>query len=155
MNAIPGKPKKRGRPRKEKEINNFFIGGVPDLDILSKNIAAQIGIRPGPLTDKLAHAGSSFIPLSNLQKNGPLKRRGKGNRSKINLAVLLRDCAVVFETQTGQSAVSALRQIGGWEEEENAAKSQVLIYTKAVLAALDIKHTQSLRHQARRAIELF
>ena len=151
MNLPTYTPKKRGRP--PKKIPKFFTSECPNLNFLSQAIAKELGTLPSAITDQLAHAGGSHSALSKLQQEAKLKRVGGGNRPKTHLAVLLRDCALVYKDETGKSAESELRKIGGWEEDGNAPQSQVLIYTKAVMAALGIKHAQSLRHQARMAIK--
>lgn len=151
MVKITGTPKKPGRPINAK--NKYFASECISLNSLSQGIAREIGSSPNPITDQLAHAGAGHSALSKLQQKAKLKRLGGGNRPKDHLAILLRDCALIYEAETGNDAKSELRKIGGWEEDGDARQSQVRVYTQAVMAALCIKHAQSLRHQARRALE--
>ena len=144
---------KRGRP--PKKIPKFFASDCISLNALSQAIAKELCFLPSTITDQLAHAGASHSALSKLQQEAKLKRVGKGNRPKIHLAILLHDCALINEAESGQCAKRELRKIGGWEEDGYAPQSRVRVYTQAVMAALGIKHAQSLRHQARRALELF
>jgi hypothetical protein len=151
MVKIIDPPKKLGRPIKVED--KFFTSECISLNSLSQAIAKELSSLPGTITDQLAHAGGSHSALSKLQQKAKLNRVGRGNRPKDHLAILLRDSALIYEAETGNGAKSELRKIGGWEEEGDAPQSQVRVYTQAVMAALGIKHAQSLRHQARRAIE--
>lgn len=153
MVKITDTPKKLGRPIKAKD--KYFTSECIGLNSLSQAIAEELGSLPSAITDQLAHAGGSHSALSELQQNAKLKRVGSGNRPKDHIAILLRDCALIYEAETGNDAKGELRKIGGWEEEGDAPQSKVRIYSQAVMAALGIKHAQSLRHQARRALELF
>ncbi len=153
MVKITDAPKKHGRPTKAND--KFFVSECISLKSLSQGIAKELGSVSSTISDQLAHAGGSHSALSKLQQKAKLKRVGRGNRPKDHLAILLRDCALIYEAETGNDAKRELRKIGGWEEDGDAPKSQVRLYAQAVMAALGIKHAQSLRHQARRALELF
>ena len=143
--------KKRGRPRKV--IPKFFTGECQNLNALSVSVAKELGIARGSVSDQLARVGCAFGAMSELQQHAPLKRKGPGNRPKIHLQRLLIDCALVHEAATGKSAHAELRKIVGWDEAKDIPGAQVAKSAKAVLTALGVRHSQSLRQQARMALQ--
>lgn len=144
--------RKRGRPPKPKTLFRA-ASKTTDILALSERIASALGVARGSLTDTLAEAGLSYEVFAQVRTQAPLAVRRRGNRPNIHLALLLADCARAHEAETGEASEAELRKIGGWEADQNAPPSQVLAYAHAVLTAMGINHTQSLRQQARRAID--
>lgn len=152
-----GRPLKHATPEDSKIFGVIVDTSHNDKVQLSLKIAAMLGGHcSNSLTDELAHIATNHLVVVEIQKNAPLLVKRQGRRKKIDLSSLLADCARFNEQLTGNCAISALKSIGGWREEETEANPekipQILKFAEAILCALDVKHG-SLRGQAQKAAQ--
>lgn len=141
---------RRGRPPKPKPGLFMAIsdGSLDTMVSLSNTIAKALHIKSrNALTDALAEAAMHYPNMLDIKTRAPLLVKRRGNRPKIHLATLLYDCARALQQHKGMDAGVELRRIG--ERTEHA--SEVIKCAKAVLAAMDINHPQSMRQQAKQA----
>ena len=122
-----------------------------ELKKLHDDIACNLGDISEDTARALAHIAASYAPLAQLRRDAPLKNSRRGNRPHIEIAVLMRECADLYEQETGKIANSELAKIGGWTEEAGQTHP-ILDRTKAVLSALGVPCHSSLRRQARNAM---
>ena len=145
-----------GRPKKRTAQAEGFTAiadaSMGRITALSADIAQQLNISPGTISDELAQIANGYELNAQIQQNGHLIAKRQGRRPQMHVAALLADCAKVHQRVSGESASEALRHIGGWAEEEGKT-SAVTDYAKAVLGALGISRPQSWRTQVRRALE--
>jgi hypothetical protein len=154
----------RGRPRtKPPQPSVFSINFSFDYaENLSKMITKKMGIPNSALTYNLAHITLAYGPIRELQKRG-LTRKGSTRRTRIHLAVLLRDVAKMYAEFTGSDAQVELRKINGYREErrrDELAKNlderpAVEILARIVMAMWGDETKESLQRPARAAIKLF
>lgn len=146
----------RGRPRKPTEPPNRWYEsdiGYDELRKLQGAIACNLDDVSEDTARALAHIAASYAPLAQLRRDAPLKNPRRGNRPHIEVAVLMRECADLYEQETGKIAKSELAKIGGWSEEAGQTHP-ILDRTNAVLSALGVPCHSSLRRQARNAMEI-
>lgn len=160
-----GNPKRgRGRP-KTKPLQQAVFRLVFTFDYaekLSKTIAEKMGVPNSDLTYNLAHIALAYGPMRELQKRGRV-RKGSTRRTRIHLAVLLRDVAKMYAEFTGSNAQVELRKINGYSEErrrDEQAKNPnerpaVEILARIVMAMWGDEVGESLQRPARAALRLF
>lgn len=154
----------RGRP-KTKPLQQSVFRLVFTFDYaeeLSKTIAEKMGIPDSALTYNLAHIALAYGPIRELQKRGRM-RKGSTRRTRIHLAVLLRDVAKTYAEFTGSDAQVELRKINGYREErrrDGQAKNPderpaVEILARIVMSMWGDGTKESLQRPARTALTLF
>ena len=127
--------------------HKLYFSPDRDLNIISKAIAAHLGIKQAQISDKLAEAGLAYLSLHGLKKNAPLIRKRRGNRPHIHTQQLLIDCAAILHVETGIDGKAELSGIGP----RNEHNSTIIRHAKAVLSALGLPHSHSMQQQARNA----
>ena len=136
-------PRLRGRPKNNysgglrKFQHKLYFSPDRDLNIISKAIAAHLGIKQAQISDKLAEAGLAYLSLHELKKTAPLIRKRQGNRPHIHTQQLLIDCAAILHDETGIDGKAELSRIGPWNEHN----STIIRHAKAVLSALGSPHS--------------
>ncbi len=153
-------PKKRGRPKKARP--RVFVGDadLSRIELLSSEISNYLGPSGDDLGKQLAVIAIECETMQRLRNEAPTKRKTKGNRQNIHVAILLKNCAKLHEQVTGEDAKATLAKLGGWAEDAvkdhptSKEDHPILKYARAVLATLGIKHA-SLRRQVRQALGLF
>jgi hypothetical protein len=147
-----------GRPRNYKQT--IFCEGR-DLNELAKlavspplsQVPALSGGAPVPVM-KLAEIAVELRAMARLQKHAPV--RGTGRRPKIHIAVILRDCALLYEKLTGTPVDKSLKRIADGRR-EHFGPGAVEQWARAVIEAssgVPIDEDCSLRQQARLAMKL-
>lgn len=146
------KTKRRGRPPKPKPGPELFMaiseGSLDTAISLSIKIAKALEIESrNALTDTLAEAAMHYPNMQDIKTRAPLMVKRRGPRPNIHFAALLYDCARALQQHKGMDAGVELRRIG----ERTEPTSEVIKCAKAVLAAMNINHPQSMRQQAKQA----
>lgn len=154
----------RGRPKTKPLQQSVFrlVFTFDDAEELSKTIAEKLGLPKSALTYNLAHIALAYGPIRELQKRGRM-RKGSTRRTRIHLAVLLRDVAKMYAEITGSDAQVELRKINGYREErrrDEQAKNPderpaVEILARIVMAMWGDEVGESLQRPARAALKLF
>ena len=106
-----------------------------------------------PLMD-LAEIAVASRAMTKLQKYARV--RGAGRRPKIHIAIVLRDCALLYENLTGTPASRSLKRMADGRR-EGFAPGAVERWARAVIEAASgkpISQDYSLRQQARVAMKL-
>lgn len=154
--------KKRGRPAKPKPPpQRIFTASVSVQSIraLSEKIASEIQVNPSQFTKNLAEVAVQHRVMKQLKEEAPRLGKKRGNRSSIHLAALLRDIAMVMQRHGHGEARAMLSQLSGYAEDAAFARDKELDvpinkYAKAILKAIGIVHSSSLRRQALQAKKL-
>lgn len=154
----------RGRPRTKPLQQSVFrlVFEFGYVEKLSKTIAEKLGVPDSVLTYNLAHISLAYGPIRELQKRGRI-RKGATRRTRIHLAVLLRDVANMYSELTGSDAQVELRKINGYREERRRdgqarnpdERPAVEILARIVMAMWGDETKESLQRPARAALKLF
>lgn len=157
------KKRGRGRPRTTPPAPRVFslVFSFKYAEKLSNEIAQKIGILPSDFTDRLAHITLAYGPMRALQKRGCIKK-GCTRRSRIHLAVLLRDVAMMYAAHTGSDAQVELKKINGFREERRKDTGMgngyilppVEVIARIVMAMWGDEFGESLQRPARAALKL-
>jgi hypothetical protein len=154
----------RGRPRTKPSQQSVFrvVFTFDYAKKLSKTIAEKLGLSDSAFTYNLAHITLAYGPMQELQKRGRI-RKGSTRRTRIHLAVLLRDVAKMYAEFTDSDAKVELRKINGYREErrrDGQAKNPderpaVEILARIVMSMWGDGTKESLQRPARAALKLF